>query len=206
MLRGARSSSWSLGPAHDPLVPEPQQPRAQTLSTPTCLRPSKLMACQLPPSPRLRGGHLRQQPPSTGRGGHLGGCERRGPAGPGSRVGAAGAYWVMSARSSLPRKLSWQIWCQERRPSGACRGEVAAPASAWAGSGWALSLDHFHLTGDNTDKKQTAQAIRTHAHTSTAREPRGHRWHRHGVSPHCGHEFVGSQSSPERSALAAGRK
>lgn len=97
-------------------------------------------------------------------------------------MGAAGAYWVMSARSSLPRKLSWWIWCQERRPSGACRGEVAAPASAWAGSGWALSLDHFHLTGDNTDKKQTAQAIRMHAHSSTAGEPRGQPRHRHGVS------------------------
>lgn len=75
-------------------------------------------------------------------------------------VAPRAAYWVMSVRSSRPRKLSWWIWCQERLPTGACQGEVAAPASGWKCSGWALSLDHFHLTGDTTQTKNKQQAIR----------------------------------------------
>lgn len=92
----------------------------------------------------------------------------------GRRVGGrrGAAYWVTSVRSSLPPKLSWRIWCQERRPSGACRGEVAVPASAWAGSGWALSLDHFHLTGDTTqtqNTKNSTEALGRAARPSAAR-------------------------------------
>lgn len=90
MLRGTRGSSWSLGPAHNPMAQWPQQPRAQTLSAPTCLRPSKLMACQLPPSPRLRGGHLRQHPPSTGTGGHPGGLPEEGASRAGEQGGRRG--------------------------------------------------------------------------------------------------------------------
>lgn len=69
-----------------------QQLPAQTLPAPTCLRPSKLIVCRLPPSPRLQGGHLHQHPPSSTEmgGGPWGDCERRGPAGPGRGVGAAG--------------------------------------------------------------------------------------------------------------------
>lgn len=82
---------------------------------------------------------------------------------------------------------------------------MAAPASAWAGSGWALSLDHFHLTGDTTQtEKQTAQAIRKHAQhrQSGPVSP----WCNPAQSiPHRSHEFVGSQSSPERSAPATGK-
>lgn len=46
------------------------------------------------------------------------------------------------------------------------------PASAWAGSGWALSLDHFHLTGDTTqtqNTKNSTKALGRAARPSVAR-------------------------------------
>lgn len=117
----------------------------------------------LPETQQTRCVHRLRQHPGVARGGGRREGGRRG-----------GAYWVTSVRSSLPPKLSWWIWCQERRPTGACRGEVAAPASAWAGSGWALSLDHFHLTGDTTQTKNKQQKpLGRHRRQRRGRAPRG---------------------------------
>lgn len=90
-LRGTRGSSRSLGPVQDPLAWGTQQPPAQILPAPTCLRPSKLIVCRLPPSPRLRGGHLRQHPPSsTETGGTLVGLREEGAGRAGERGGRRG--------------------------------------------------------------------------------------------------------------------
>lgn len=140
---GPRGSCRSKGPTWSPTPPQGVGRTGRRAPLSPCPRPGKLVA---------------RIPEEVG--------------GPAGGRAPRGAYWVTSVRSSLPPKLSWLIWCQERRPSGACRGEVAVPASAWAGSGWALSLDHFHLTGDTTqtqNTKNSTKALGRAARPSVAR-------------------------------------
>lgn len=102
------------------------------------------------------------------------------------------AYWVMSAKRSLPRKLSWWIWYQVRLPGGAYRG-AAAPTSVWEGSARVPSLGHFHLTRDTTQNKKNKH---THTHSKPLTPPTGAACPPHGnLPPQNGTGFCRDHSS-----------